>query len=110
MAEIEEQVESLNGELVGVYWQSYTSSYTDQSLDAVSDKLDSYGWAGGWRIHDSGVIADTTESPPYLFIYLPFVFIIDTSTMAILAADGGDNINPEEVDVLHILEQIEGGK
>ena len=53
-------------------------------------------------------ISSTLDSPPYFFDYLPFVFIIDTSTMEIVAADSGGAVNPINVDILEVLQQIDG--
>ena len=94
---------------MGLYWQNM-QNYANQPLDTIDSMLDGYGWSGGWRIQEDAAqsISSTLDSPPYLFPYLPFVFIVDTSTMEIVAADGGDAFNPEEVDVLAELEAIAG--
>jgi hypothetical protein len=85
--------------------------YTNQPLEDVSAHLDAYGWSGGWRIQEDGAqsISSTLDSPPYLFEYLPFVFIIDTSTMIIVAADSGDAVTPIWVDVVAVVQQIDEG-
>lgn len=85
-------------------------NYANQPLSEIDSKLDTYGWEGGWRIQEDSAqsISSTLDSPPYLFPYLPFVFIVDTSTMEIAASDGGDAMNPVEVDVLEVLAEIDG--
>jgi hypothetical protein len=84
--------------------------YSNQPLSAIDSTLDSYGWAGGWRIQEDAAqsISSTLDSPPYFFDYLPFVFIIDTSTMEIVAADGGSAFDPDLVDIIEELQQIDG--
>ena len=83
-------------------------TYPNQPLSEIDSKIDSYGWDGGWRIQeDSGrSISSTLDSAPYLFPFLPFVFIVDTSTMEIVAADSGGAVNPINVDILEVLQQI----
>jgi hypothetical protein len=100
----------LNGELVGLYWENMVT-YVNQPLSEIDSKLDSYGWQGGWRIQEDAAtsISSTLDSPPYFFDYLPFVFIIDTATMEIVAADSGSAFNPTEVDILATLQQIDAG-
>jgi hypothetical protein len=87
------------------------ATYADLPLGEIDAKLDSYGWTDGWRVQEDAAqsISSTLDSPPYFFNYLPFVFIIDTSTMEIVAADSGDAVNPVSVDVLAVLEEIAGG-
>lgn len=84
------------------------TTYANQPLSEIDAKLDSYGWEGGWRVQEdsAGSISSTLDSPPYLFPYLPFVFIVDTSTMKIIAADSGSAANPINVDILEVLQQI----
>ena len=83
--------------------------YSNQPLEDVSAHLDSYGWDGGFRIQEDAAqsISSTLDSPPYFFEYLPFVFIIDTATMAIVASDSGDAVNPISVDVLAAVQAID---
>lgn len=87
------------------------AEYADKPLADVDAVLDGYGWQGGWRIQeDAGdSISGTLAGPPYLFEYLPFVFIIDTATMEIVAADSGDAISPIPVDVVAVVQQIDEG-
>jgi hypothetical protein len=86
------------------------ATWTNQPLSAIDSALDSYGWTGGWRIQEDAAttLSSTCDNPPYLFPYLPFVFIIDTETMEIAAADSGDAVNPVEVDILDVLAEIAG--
>lgn len=87
------------------------ATWTNQPLAEIDTKLDGYGWSGGWRIQEDAArsISSTLDSPPYLFPYIPFVFIVDTQTMEILAADSGDAVNPIDVDILAVLEEIASG-
>lgn len=86
------------------------STYANLPLGEIDSKLDGYGWTGGWRIQEDAAqsISSTLDSPPYLFPYLPFVFIVDTSTMIMVASDEGDAFNPIEVDILEVLAEIDG--
>ena len=86
-------------------------SYANQPLGDIDAKLAGYGWSGSWRIQEDAAesISSTLDSPPYLFPYLPFVFVVDTASMEIVAADGGDAVDPENVDVLAVLAEIAGG-
>ena len=85
------------------------SDYSDNSLEEIDATLDGYGWEGGYRIQDDAAdsISSTLDGPPYLFEYLPFVFIVDTSTMVIVASDGGSPITPIPVDVVAAVQEID---
>ena len=72
-------------------------------IDELSALLDSYGWAGGWRITDDG---DSTiwngGCPDCLFRDPPIVFVLETASMRIVT------LNPISVeDVLEIVEDID---
>jgi hypothetical protein len=84
-------------------------TYPNQPLEDIDAILDSYGWDGGWRIQEDAAhsISSTLSSAPYFFEYLPFVFIIETSTMQIVAADSGDAVTPINVDVLAVVQAID---
>ena len=83
--------------------------YANQPLEDVSAHLDAYGWEGGFRIQEDAAqsISSTLDTPPYFFDYLPFVFIVDTSTMTIAAADSGDALSPISVDVVSVVQAID---
>ena len=84
-------------------------TYPNQPLEDIDDILDSDGWVGGWRVQEDAAqsISSTLDSPPYFFEYLPFVFIIETSTMQIVAADSGDAVTPINVDILGVVQGID---
>jgi len=108
LGDLEEIIHDAHGELVGLYWEEMVE-YANQPLEDVSAHLDAYGWGGGYRIQEDAAqsISSTLDSPPYLFEYLPFVFIVDTSTMAIVASDSGDAMNPISVDVVAAVQAID---
>ena len=85
------------------------ATYPNQPLEDIDETLDSYGWAGGWRVQEDTArsISSTLSSAPYFFEYLPFVFIIETSTMRIVAADSGDAVTPVNVDILGVVQEID---
>jgi len=87
------------------------ADYSDNPLEEIDATIDGYGWEGGYRIQDDAAdsISSTLDSPPYLFEYLPFAFIVDTSTMVIVASDGGDAIYPTSVDILAVVQEIDEG-
>jgi hypothetical protein len=87
------------------------SGYTDKPLAEIDATLDGYGWEGGFRIQEDAAhsISSTTLTPPYFFNYLPFVFVVDTSTMRIVAADSGDAVSPISIDVLAVVQAIDEG-
>ncbi len=108
IADWEDQVVASNGELVGLYWEDMID-YDNKPLEEVDAKMDTLGWSGGWRIQEDAArsISSTLDSAPHLFDYLPFVFIVDTSTMKIVASDSGDALNPIDVDILGVVGEID---
>lgn len=92
---------------MGLYYAS-TADGSNLPLGEISARMTSYGWDGGWRIQDdaAGTIWSAGQTPPHLFTYVPFVFIVDTLTMEIAAADGGSPLEPVELDVLDALQQL----
>jgi hypothetical protein len=84
------------------------ATWTNKPLAAIDATLDFHGWDGGWRIQEdaAATLSSTCDSPPYFFVYLPFVFVLDTETMEVAAADSGDSVNPVNVDVLAALAAI----
>ena len=85
------------------------TTYANQPLEDIDDILDGDGWSGGWRVQEDAAqsISSTLDSAPYFFEYLPFVFIIETSTMQIVAADSGDAATPVNVDILAEVQAID---
>ena len=92
-------------EKVAVYYDDATG---DASLDpaSVSAIADTYGWIGGWRISDT---ADKTifygGYPNWLWQTTPNVFIVDTHSMMIVAAEKG--ASPTLLDVLAEVQAID---
>jgi hypothetical protein len=84
-------------------------TYPNQPLEDIDDILGSDGWVGGWRVQEDAAhsISSTLASAPYFFEYLPFVFIVETSTMRIVAADSGDTVTPVNVDILGVVQGID---
>jgi hypothetical protein len=85
------------------------TEYANQPLEEIDAILDGDGWEGGWRVQEDAAqsISSTLDSAPYLFEYLPFVFIVRLSTMQIVAADSGDAVNPVNVDLLAEVQAID---
>lgn len=83
--------------------------YANQPLEDIDAILDSDGWEGGWRVQEDAAqtISSTLYDDPYFFEYLPFVFIIETSTMQIVATDSGDAVTPINVDILGVVQAID---
>jgi hypothetical protein len=71
-----------NAELVGLY---YADEYANpKPLADTSAKMDQFGWQYGWRIQDT---ATKTLATSGIFTATPSVFIINTETMEVYAAE-----------------------
>jgi len=67
--------------------------------------MDDFGWEGGWRILDSEDDAIYLGgAPDYLWLVTPNTFILQTSTMEIVAAEKGSS--PTPVDVMAEVEAL----
>ena len=65
--------------------------------------MDDLGWDGGWRILDSDDSAIYLGgAPDYLWSVTPNTFILQTSTMTIVAAEKGSSPTP-----LNVLDEVE---
>jgi hypothetical protein len=83
---------------VGIYYGLSTAS-------ATSDYMDDFGWEGGWRIIDNDEESIWLGgAPDYLWSVTPNTFILQTSTMEIVAAEKGSS--PTPVDVLSVVEDL----
>ena len=65
-------------------------------MQAVSDRVDSYGWTGGWRITDdtAGTLWNASNGSTYLFPGLPSVWVLNTITMEITASEAFTSVDP----------------
>jgi hypothetical protein len=106
---LESQINGLGGELVGLYYADLYGA--GKTVSAVSDVMDGDGWTGGWRITDSAAqtiyVAENPANPgvqDYLFSVTPNVFIVDTTTMKIVAAELGGA--PATLDVISVLQSM----
>ena len=80
--------------------------YGLSTVSATSDYMDDFGWSGGWRILDSDDSAIYLGgAPDYLWSVTPNTFILQTSTMEIVAAEKGSS--PTPVDVLEVVESLD---
>ena len=103
---MEDQIRGAHGELVGLYYQNMQLGYI--SVSEVSDIIDNHGWEGGWRIQDTSDSAIGWGCSIYdgeLFDSLPTVFIVQTSSMKIVAAETTGA--GEQLDVLAEVQDLD---
>jgi len=99
LAKQEAEIRSHHAELVGVYYGDGFG--TPLSPQEVSAQMDAYGWDAGWRISDDEWVLWTSG----LFAATPSVFIVETSTMEVVAAEQGTS--PQQIDVLAVVAGID---
>jgi hypothetical protein len=90
---------------VGVYFAELTNG-SSQTLAAVSAKLDSFGWTGGWRINDNAqrtIWMASDGAGNWLFSGTPNVWVINTVTMEIVASEWDGST----VDALAVVQDID---
>jgi hypothetical protein len=90
---------------VGAYFAELTNG-SSQSLGAVSAKMDQFGWDGGWRINDSAqrtLWLASDGAGTWLWEGTPFVFVVNTITMEIVASE----TDGSSVDALSVVQNID---
>ncbi len=89
---------------MGVYYADNAGSL--QSLAQVSAKMDSFGWDGGWRINDNAqqtLWLANNGSGTWLWEGTPFVFVVNTVTMEMVASETSGYM----VDALSVVQNID---
>jgi len=99
-----DQIREHHGEIVGLYYAD--GSGNQLPLQTIGQKMDSFGWTGGWRIQDSSNKAIFIGGhPDYLWMVTPNVFILETSSMMVVAAEKGTS--PAQLNVLSEVAAID---
>jgi hypothetical protein len=84
---------------VGLYYKDLTTAGAETlTLEATSNKMNQYRWEGGYRITES------EEEHIYMGGMLtatPTVFVVETATMKIVAAEP-----PESINVVNIVKEL----
>jgi hypothetical protein len=92
-------------EKAAVYYNDQTAN-TNIDAATTSGIVDSYGWIGGWRISDTDAqVIFNGGYPDWLWVTTPNVFVLDTHTMRIVAAEKG--AAPTQLDVLAEVRAID---
>jgi len=92
-------------EKAAVYYNDETANTNIDPL-TMSGIADTYGWVDGWRISDTEEQAIFNGGyPDWLWMATPNVFILDTHSMIIVAAEKG--ATPTQLDVLAEVQEID---
>jgi len=92
-------------EKAAVYYNDETAT-TNIDPVSTSEIADTYGWADGWRISDTeDQVIFNGGYPVWLWMATPNVFILDTHSMIIVAAEKG--ATPTQLDVLAEVQAID---
>ena len=109
-------IREANGELIALFYFDVVNEMK-QSCEETSEMMDEFGWRGGWRIED-------TDEMDIFYSYgtggdvesrflrrFPITYIIETSTMKVVAGEKGDEYDPAneglELDVVAEVEAID---
>ncbi len=108
LANRQEAIREANGEILSLFYFDIAAEIVT-TAEETSEMMDVFGWRGGWTIEDTedmDLLSSYGEGGGLASVFFrrfPIVYVIDTSTMTIVAGEKLDEYAPDDTGVAEEL-------